>query len=124
MEHTRRELLAQTARLMGVFGLGMLAWRCGAEANSDDNPDDGTADCTLNGTSVTIGGNHGHSLVVSAADVVAGVEKAYDVQGTSAHTHFVTVTAAHFVELQTGRSVVVTSTEASAHTHSVTVSCA
>jgi hypothetical protein len=80
-------------------------------------------DCS-NGTNVTIGANHGHELVVSAADVEAGADKTYDITGTSLHAHMVTLTAAHFATLASSGQVMVTSTTGSAHTHSVTVVCA
>lgn len=83
-----------------------------------------SGNCTANGTTVQIGANHGHSLSVPAGDVSAGVEKTYDIQGTSDHPHAVTVTAAHFTELQANMSVVIASTSGGGHTHQVTVSCA
>lgn len=77
-----------------------------------------------NGTDVTIGTNHGHELVVSAADVAAGAEKTYNIQGVSAHPHTVVLTAADFTALQQGQTVTVTSSNDAAHTHEVTVVCA
>ena len=91
------------------------------------SPDAGVAkSCSGNGTSVTIGTNHGHTLVVSKADVTAGKEKTYDITGTSAHAHSVTITAAQFAQLQgnPAASVMVTSTTGGAHTHQVTIVCA
>jgi hypothetical protein len=49
-----------------------------------------------------VGRNHGHELVVSPADVRAGVPRTYDLTGTSGHAHEVTLTADHFKELQAG----------------------
>jgi hypothetical protein len=76
----------------------------------------------------TIGTNHPqpHTLMVPAADITAGTEKMYNIQGESAHPHTVTLTAAHFATLAGGGSVTVTSTSngTPAHTHMVTVSCA
>jgi hypothetical protein len=73
---------------------------------------------------VMIGSNHGHELVVPLADVEAGVEATYNIQGTSMHPHSVTLTAEHFTMLQQGMQVVVDSSMDAMHTHAVTVSCA
>jgi hypothetical protein len=63
-------------------------------------------------------------MMVSVADVTAGVEKTYDITGSAPHTHMVTVTAANMASLKTGGTVMVQSTTGGAHTHAVTVMCA
>jgi hypothetical protein len=93
-------------------------------AGDADAPTDGSGStCETLGTSVTIALNHGHALVVSAADVVAGAEKTYDIQGTSLHTHDVTIAAADFASLQEGTEITVESTLVTAHSHTIVVSC-
>lgn len=77
--------------------------------------------CATLGTAV--GENHGHAMTVSAADVTAGVDKTYQIQGTSTHPHTVVVTAASFATLKMTGSVTVTSSVDSAHSHDVTVTC-
>jgi hypothetical protein len=73
-------------------------------------------------TSATIGTNHGHAITVPAADVAAGVEKTYPIQGTSMHPHTVRLTAANFATLkQTGTLTVSSSNDG--HAHSVTITC-
>lgn len=86
-------------------------------------PDATPASCLDDGGVVEISGNHGHVLAVSVADIEAGVDRTYDIQGDSAHNHTVTLTAAHFAMLADGASIQVTSSNAG-HVHSVTVSCA
>jgi hypothetical protein len=49
-----------------------------------------------------VGRNHGHVLAVSVADVLAGVPKTYDINGTSGHSHEVTLSAEDFKTLQAG----------------------
>ena len=70
-----------------------------------------------------ISNNHGHAVEVPAADVVAGVQKRYSIQGTSAHRHFITVTVAMFEQLRAKQTVTVRSGGVT-HTHVVTISCA
>lgn len=80
--------------------------------------------CSAGAKATTISANHGHSLVVPKADVTAAVSKTYSIQGTSSHPHQITITAAQFATLKTGRSVSVTSSSVSSHVHTVTVACA
>jgi hypothetical protein len=96
-------------------------------AGDDAGGDDGTGDldaapgaCRLD---ESIGGNHGHVLTVSAADVAAGTTRTYDIQGSSLHPHTVTLTAEHFAMLAQNQQVSVRSTTDSGHAHTVTVSC-
>jgi len=77
-----------------------------------------------NGAIGTIASNHGHSLAVPVADVQAGVEKTYTIQGTSGHDHTITVTVANFTNLSNGQAFEITSTAGGGHTHIVTVFCA
>jgi len=77
--------------------------------------------CTTNVT--TISTNHGHAITVAAADIVAGVDKTYNIKGGSAHPHTVMISAAMFTMLKAGMSVMVTSSLDAGHTHSVMVTC-
>ncbi|HEY0254550.1 MAG TPA: hypothetical protein VGC41_23645, partial [Kofleriaceae bacterium] len=80
---------------------------------------------TANGTAVQIAANHGHVLVVSKADVAAGVDKTYDITGNATHAHSVTLTAADFAKLGTMNMLIMeTSTTNAQHSHQITVSCA
>ena len=87
--------------------------------------------CAENGVTTTIEDNHPngfHVFEVPVADVTAGVEKTYDIQGNNTgHGHTVTVTAENFEALDTGVLVSLTSSDTGAvgmdHTHPVTLSC-
>ena len=63
-------------------------------------------------------------MTVSMADVTAGVQKDYNIQGTSGHPHTVTVTAAMFAMLQQNLQVMVVSSVDAGHPHTVTIRCA
>jgi hypothetical protein len=82
------------------------------------------AACGNGARASAISANHGHSLVVPKADVTKAAPKTYSIKGTSGHPHTVALTAAHFAQLASGKSVVVTSSNDAAHTHQVTISCA
>ncbi len=82
------------------------------------------APMACNTTSNTISGNHGHSLTVPIADVNAGADKSYDIQGAAGHPHTIMVTAAQFAMLKTTFSISVVSSEDNFHMHTVTITCA
>lgn len=87
-------------------------------------PDGPMGNCMQNGTVVAIGTNHGHTMTVPAADVAAGGQRIYQIQGASLHPHTVTVTAAMFAMLQQNMPVSVVSSLDNNHTHTVTITCA
>lgn len=125
---TRLEFFRLFIPFFVILGFGKLAAACGGNSGDTDEGDGGgdnepQPDCLNAGTQVAIAGNHGHVLVVSKADVAAGTTKAYDIQGSSAHSHTVTLTVTHFASLAANQQVVVTST-GGPHPHNVTVSCA
>jgi len=124
-------------KLAGAFLVAIPAYALVNCSSSDDgspgNPYDGgngnpnpnaSADCLTYGTNVSIAGNHGHVLTVSVADINAGVDKTYNIEGTAGHPHEVTVTAANFNSLKTNTQISIVSTTGNSHTHNVTVSCA
>ena len=113
MSMTRREAL-----WFALLATGAAA--CGSSSGG------GTAaagNCLANGTSATIAANHGHALTVTKADVAAGVDKTYDIQGTAAHTHSFTVTAAMFAELAANMAAGASTTVTLAHQHAITINC-
>jgi len=88
-----------------------------------EDPD--ASDCLVNGANATaITSNHGHTLNVSSADIEAGTDKTYSIQGTSGHNHTIVVTEANFNTLKTAKSIRIESSRDSSHRHDVTVSCA
>ncbi|NUM80479.1 hypothetical protein HUU42_06690 [bacterium] len=124
---TRVDFLKMCVALLTMTGLGKWVMACSGGSGGDEDPDNGGGptpqpDCLNAGTNVSIAGNHGHVLVVSKADVAAGTQKSYDIEGSSGHSHTVTLTTTHFASLASNQSVVVTAT-GGPHTHSVTVSC-
>jgi hypothetical protein len=129
MSLTRKEFLTTVVgAAAGVAGAAALA-ACGG--SNGDSTDAGVAkNCATNGGLAAIGANHGHMMTVAAADVNAGVEKTYTLQGASnGHTHMVTVTAAQFNTMKTnpGTNITINSTPsdmAPTHMHAVMISCA
>jgi hypothetical protein len=126
MSLTRKEFLSSVVTAVaGVTGAAALLG-CSDPGGSSDA---GTLlNCTTNGAAPMIGANHGHSMMVTAAEVNAGVDKTYSIMGGANHTHMVTVTAANFAALKANSVAIVTvvSTPGGdpAHMHTVMIFCA
>ena len=88
-----------------------------------DAPGDAPLPQNCASTGATIANNHGHVITVTAAEANAGVDKTYQIQGTSLHPHTVTITAAQFTMLKSLGTITVTSSTDAMHSHSVTVTC-
>jgi len=123
-----------TPTLVSRIGLATLAAACcfGLTCADDDAPAS-TSTCLTEGPVVEILDNHrttggDHKLVVTSADVVAGVLASYDIRGdNTGHTHEVTLTADDFADLANGRTVTVISSNngsaGASHTHEIRLSC-
>ena len=115
MQLTRKQFL--TVGAIAGATVTLIVTGCGSD--DSDSGGGGGGSC-----SPDIVGNHGHTLVISAADLEAGANKTYNIQGTSPHDHEVILTAAHFTSLKNGSSVSVTSTSTAGHDHPITITCA
>ncbi len=122
----RKTFIQKTAgaMLVAIPAYSLLGCSSSDDGGGETPTPNGNADCAANGTAVSIGSNHGHTLTVSKADVTAGTEKTYTIQGSSPHDHSVTLSSANFTSLQSNSSISVTSSNGDSHTHSVQVSCA
>lgn len=98
----------------------------GGNNNQNNGGNNNTiGDCLQNGaTASNITNNHGHSLIVSKADIEAGTEKTYSIQGAADHDHMITITAADFSTLKSNMQIGENSTTVQSHSHTVTISCA
>ena len=70
-----------------------------------------------------IGRNHGHAFPIGVPDVLAGVEKTYDLSGSSGHKHLVTVTSNDFLSVRRGERVRLASTKEGGHIHRLMLEC-
>lgn len=79
------------------------------------------ATCGASGAAVS--GNHGHTLLIAAADLDSAVAKTYSIQGAAGHDHAVTFTPGDLQKLKAGQMVTITSATTLGHDHNVTASC-
>jgi hypothetical protein len=68
-----------------------------------------------------VGNNHGHSVVITGAQLGAGGAVTLEIQGTSSHPHSVSLTAADVVSIREGRQVSKDSTPSPSGSHAHTV---
>jgi len=113
----------------GIGETGSGGNTAGADADAtpavhDAAGDGAVARCIADGTTSTIGDNHGHVLVVTSADVAAAQAKLYNIQGSSNHNHTVALSAADFDMLQQDLAIMTTSSFDDGHDHSIMVACA
>ena len=108
----------------GTALIGIPLFGAVACASSDVDMNNATKNCLANGTNSSIASNHGHSLLVSKSDVEAGVEKQYNIKGSSGHSHTVTVSTSNFTSLKSNQQIKVDSSNDDSHIHAVTISCA
>jgi hypothetical protein len=112
----------------GLFPAVTLLSAChSSTSKADAQGADAPGHCAVM-AAVTIENNHSHAphmLIIPAADVQAGVDKTYGIQGSANHNHMVTITAAQFQQmLQQGGMVSDQTTVAVCHMHQIDVSCA
>jgi hypothetical protein len=119
MTLTRKEFLSTVMTAAAGAASAALLVACGS--SSDD--DGGGGNCLAAGVNASIGANHGHALVVTAADVMAGAAKTYDIRGSADHTHGVTVSAGAFTMLASNQSAMTISTTVDNHSHSIMLTC-
>lgn len=123
---TRRNFLSKALGLsLLVAGWELLLSACG-QTTTTTTTTTPSGDCEVNGTSVAIGTNHGHTApTVDRADVTAGVQKSYTIGiGSSGHTHTITVAASEFTSMQGNLPITLTTdADGTGHSHSITISC-
>ena len=67
----------------------------------------------------SVSNNHGHSAVVTGAQLLAGNAVQLDIRGSADHTHAVTLSVEAVQAIKQGRAVQADSTTTTAHVHTV-----
>lgn len=67
----------------------------------------------------TVNSNHGHEVVISSAQQMAGGAVTLNIQGTSSHDHVLELTAAEVVAIRSGTRVAKDSVTSRSHVHTV-----
>lgn len=104
-----------------LLQLTSAGWLLGCGGGGDDA---GSPPAPGGGCSASIGGNHGHVLLITAADLNSTVDLTFDIQGSADHTHSVAFSAAQLAQLKAGATVNVTSSPTLGHEHPISERCA
>jgi hypothetical protein len=119
----RREFTAASAMAV-LSGVAITVTGCGGSSSSPTSPSTPTPTPAPTGggqdVTGTVGSNHGHTAVVTAAELASTEEVVLDIQGTSDHPHSVRLSAAELGMIGAGQRVSKQSSEDASHTHSVT----
>ena len=114
----RREFTLQS--VMAILGAATITVSgCGGGSSPapspSPNPNPGPTDVTG-----TIGGNHGHSAVITSAQITAANAVQLSITGTADHPHTVTLSAAEVNMIGAKQRVSTNSTNDAGHSHTVT----
>jgi hypothetical protein len=123
--YTRRDfsVAAALAALSGV-AITISSAACGGSSSSAPTPVPTPAPTPTPAASAdksgTISSNHGHSAVVTAAQLTAGGALKLDITGSSAHPHTVELSAAEVTAIAGGAKTSKESSTDASHSHTVT----
>lgn len=116
----RREFTTEAvlAALAGVVVLVSQA-ACGGSGSAPGAPNTPTPPAPAADEAGQISSNHGHSAMVTGAQLLAGSQVQLDIRGAADHTHVVTLSAAALQAIRAGRAVSTESTNGNGHVHAV-----
>jgi hypothetical protein len=119
----RREFTAASAMAL-LSGVAITVTGCGGSSSSPTSPSTPAPAPPAGGgggdVTGTVGSNHGHTAVVTAAELASNDEVVLDIQGTSDHPHSVRLSVDELGMIAAGQRVSKESSEDAAHSHSVT----
>lgn len=117
---TRKQFLQGTAVLAFVPAL---ACDDGGGGEGEEGEESGEGGDCSGGAAGTVSSNHGHEAMLAAGVISGGAATDLDIQGSSGHTHTVSLTADDLVMIAAGERVTITSSSGGGHTHDVTFEC-
>jgi hypothetical protein len=118
----RREFTAEAVLAM-LSGVVILVSESACGGSGSSSPMSPAPLPSAGGTSDKVGqisDNHGHSAVVTAAQILAANQVQLDIRGTADHTHSVTLTHDDLVNVGAGATISTDSTTTNGHDHTVT----
>ena len=115
---TRREFTAQAVMAL-LSGATITISSCGggSSPNSPSPPPSSGGGSSFNGA---VADNHGHTAVVTAAQISAAQAVSLQIRGSADHPHTVDLTIPEVVQIGAGGRVTKTSSADGGHTHVVT----
>ena len=105
----RRDFLEGALAFLSSVPVLVSLSRCG----SSDTPAPGSV-------TGTVSSNHGHSAVITRAQLTGASVVELDITGSSGHAHTVSLAVSDLTSIQNGTQVAKTSSSGGEHTHTVT----
>jgi len=120
----RRQFTLASAMAI-LSGVAITITACGGSGSSPSSPNTPTPTPTPTPTASgdkvgAISDNHGHSAVITGAQLTAGGALTLDIQGSSSHTHTVQLSAAEIASIGGNQRVSKSSSTTQGHDHTVT----
>ena len=128
MRRIERREFTREASLAFLAGVVVVISDCGGGGGGGNDgyggnpaagnpPPTSTSDGSKTGS---ISANHGHTAVITAAELQAGGVLALSIAGSAGHDHAVNLVAQAMQDIKDGKKVAKESTSTQGHTHSVT----
>ena len=119
---TRREFTVQSALAM-LSGVAITRLSCG-DSNSSTAPSTTSTPtpASAGANAGVVGANHGHTAVITAAQLTAANAVSLDISGSANHPHTVNLTDAEVGQIAGGTRVIKPSSNNDGHAHTVTFS--
>lgn len=122
-----RRTFTLEAALAILGGVTITISACGGSSYNPGTPSTPAPNPTPNPTPTPAGDkagsvsvNHGHTAVITAAELTAGGALSLDIRGEADHTHSVSLSAAEIMAIAANQRVSVSSSSEQAHNHTVT----
>lgn len=120
-----------TPKITGAMLIALLVCSflgCSSSNDGEDKTPTPDANCESPEKISSVANNHGHTLIVSKADIAASTEKTYTIKGSANHTQYITISPNEFNMLKNNSTISVTSSASEAgidimHFHTVLVFC-
>ena len=117
---TRRDFTAASVMTL-LAGVAITITGCEEDKNpANPDPTPSPTATPVGDKTGTISANHGHTAVVTAAQITAAGAVALDIKGTADHTHTLELTVAEVAQIGGGTRVAKNSTTTASHDHTVT----
>ncbi|MGE5127441.1 MAG: hypothetical protein ACM3PV_14205 [Betaproteobacteria bacterium] len=118
-----RRQFTLAAALAALSGVAITISACGGSSSSPSSPTGSTGGTGSSGSTDKVGqisNNHGHSAVITGAQLTAGGALELNIQGAATHPHTVSLTGAEIASIAANQRVAKDSSTNNGHSHTVT----
>jgi hypothetical protein len=115
----RREFTAKTVLAL-LSGVAVTISACGDDRPTSPSPTPTPNPSAGGSVTGTVEANHGHSAVITGAQLSAGNAVVLDIRGSATHPHTVELTAGEVMQIASRQRVSKSSSSDDGHTHTVT----